>query len=317
MRDGRKNHGARIEKLRFRVVVSRTWSGAALAERAGMHKSWAVLVLVALGGCEFYFGDDDDPCKGLDYGSVGAPAYPNNQLRDPYTGQCAEYGYDYPCDDTCGGHCPPQPDVEYPDYGSCHSICDGLTETACIQSPGCFAAYADNPLADGPNVFKGCWQTAPSGPIHGMCSGNDAQQCSRHDDCSAVYIDSNSTLQFEECVPENGSGCDCAMGYHCEEACTGDPSAITCTTSCVEDLTCEAVDCGPGYTCAEVCEIDANGVSTCHPSCVVDQACEALATEDTCKARSDCTPVYDGQNCTCTLNGCSCEVLTYERCQTL
>jgi hypothetical protein len=108
------------------------------------------------------------------------------------------------------------------------------------------------------------------------------------------------------------------MGYPCEEHCYGDNQTMdACQNYCVQDLTCAAVDCGPGYTCAEVCEVDANGVSTCHPSCVADQACEALASEDTCKARSDCTPVYDGQNCTCTLSGCSCEVLTYERCQSL
>jgi hypothetical protein len=283
-----------------------------------MRKSWAVLVLVVFSGCGIYFGDDDDDTT-CDYGTAGAPGYPAQELRDPNTGQCSYYGGGYPCDDYCAP-CPAT-DIAEPDWGSCYSQCEGLTETACIQTAGCFAAYTDNPAADGPNVFKGCWQTAPSGPIHGTCTGNNAQECSRHDDCSAVYItnsdNANYPLEFEACVPEDGSGCDCQVGYHCEEACMGDPNTPTCTTTCVQDLTCAAVDCGPGYTCAEVCEVDANGVSTCHPTCVVDQACEAVTTEQACKLRSDCTPVYDGQNCTCTLSGCSCQVLTYERCQTL
>jgi hypothetical protein len=45
-------------------------------------------------------------------------------------------------------------------------------------------------------------------------------------------------------------------------------------------------------------------------------ACESVASEVSCIARTDCSPVYTGSNCTCTMNGCSCQVLTYERCIT-
>jgi hypothetical protein len=46
-------------------------------------------------------------------------------------------------------------------------------------------------------------------------------------------------------------------------------------------------------------------------------ACESLGSENACDARSDCTPVYTGTDCTCTLNGCTCATETYARCESL
>jgi hypothetical protein len=327
MRAGLKNQAARVEKLRFRVVVSRTWSGALLAERPDMHKSWAVLVLVVLGGCDLYFGggDDEPPC--YDYGyDDSKPDIAADQLRDPYSGQCSYFGGNYPCDDACGP-CPAIGVAPNPDWGSCYSICEGLTESSCKTTTGCYAAYLDDPTADGKRDFYGCWQTAPSGPIHGTCTGNDAYECSRHDDCSAVYsdltLDAEPAFQFLSCVPESNTySCEavlCAPGYHCEEHCYGDPQTNTmdvCQPYCVQDLTCASVDCTPGYTCSEVCETS-NGKTTCYPACLPEEACEALQTELACQSRSDCTPVYDGTDCTCTIYGCTCQNLTYERCETL
>ena len=45
-------------------------------------------------------------------------------------------------------------------------------------------------------------------------------------------------------------------------------------------------------------------------------ACADIATEAACKARTDCEPIYQGTNCTCTPVGCTCAVETYEMCQT-
>ena len=293
--------------------------------------SWALLVLVVLGGCDLYFGggDDDPPPCEYGYGAGNDVAvYPNQQLRDPYTGQCQSYGGDYPCDDLCGP-CPATGIAAVPNWGACYSQCEGLPENSCLQTAGCFAAYLDDPTADGQRDFYGCWQTAPTGPVHGTCTGNDAQQCSEHDDCSAVYAggygkDTMVPLQFESCVPESTNpscaAVDCQMGYHCEEHCYGDPTTNTmdaCQAYCVQDTTCANVDCGPGYTCAEVCNDTTNGMGTCYPTCVPSQSCETLTTELACQARSDCTPVYDGTDCTCTLYGCTCQHLTYERCETL
>lgn len=46
-------------------------------------------------------------------------------------------------------------------------------------------------------------------------------------------------------------------------------------------------------------------------------ACEALGSENACTARTDCTPVYTGTDCTCTLAGCTCATETYARCESL
>ena len=293
-----------------------------------MRKSWAVLVLVVLGGCDLYFGGDDDPppCE-YGYGGGAVDGYPSQTLRDPYTGQCQDIGYPYPCDGVCGPCAYDAPDIAQPDWGSCYSVCDGLPEASCLQTAGCFAAYTDDPTADGKRDFYGCWQTAPSGPVHGSCNGLDAQECSRHDDCSALYsggVMESAYLYFEQCVdeatPSDCSLVDCAMGYHCEDHCYGDPQTNTmdvCQAYCVQDLTCASVDCGPGYECAEVCEDQTNGMSTCHPTCVPSQSCETLTTELACQNRSDCTPVYIGMNCTCNVYGCTCQDLTYDRCETL
>ena len=300
-----------------------------------MQKSWALLVLVVLGGCDLYFGGDDDPPPCNDYGYGAGPAiYPSQELRNPDNGQCQYVGGGYPCDDICGP-CPAAGDdisIANPDWGSCYSQCEGLPEASCLSTAGCFAAYTDNPAADYPNgdglnEFYGCWQTAPSGPVHGSCSGLDAQECSRHDDCSAVYASLTmeaTYLKFESCQPEHvvGGDCslvDCAMGYHCEDHCYGDPNTNTmdvCQAYCVQDLTCASVDCGPGYECAEVCD-DGTTMSTCHPTCVPASSCETLTTETQCTNRSDCTPVYIGMDCTCTIYGCTCQNLTYDRCETL
>jgi hypothetical protein len=45
-------------------------------------------------------------------------------------------------------------------------------------------------------------------------------------------------------------------------------------------------------------------------------ACETLSSEAACSARGDCTPVYLGTDCTCTMSGgCTCTTETYERCE--
>lgn len=265
----------------------------------------AVLALV-LGGCDLYFGGDDEPpCA---YGtSGGGAAEPANGYRNPYSGQCEYYGGGYyPCDDSCGP-CP-QYDVASPpyDWATCYSQCEGLGEDSCSGTSGCYSAYLGEPSK---YSFLGCFATAPSGPIQGgSCTGLDAYSCSRHDDCSALYSPMGSQ-HFIECMPEQ-STCNCGPGYHCEEQC--DANAM-CGQVCVSNLTCASVDCAPGYTCAQVCN---NG--KCGPTCVGNPtACSTLTTEQTCASRADCTPVYEGTDCTCYPTHCQCEVLTFERCEAL
>jgi hypothetical protein len=43
--------------------------------------------------------------------------------------------------------------------------------------------------------------------------------------------------------------------------------------------------------------------------------CSTLTSEDTCKARTDCEPIYTGQDCTCDPQGCTCQIETFAYCQ--
>jgi hypothetical protein len=232
-------------------------------------------LVILLAGCDLYFtdgDDDDDVCALVDY------AYP--QVLDPYTGVCT---VDYtsqcrPCEP-----CPATPESAL-DWAACPGPCDGFAEDACLDAPGCRAAYEKG-------AFAACWSVAPSGPAPGICDNLDAYGCSRHDNCAAYYEDLGTpTVQFVDCRVEPSSLCDaitCEAGTHCEEKC----------------YPCENPSCQP----------------VCQAYCVPDTAaCEALTTEAACTARGDCTPVYLGENCTCDANGnCECEILEYERCQSL
>lgn len=298
-----------------------------------------VTVLALLTGCNLYWtGDGDDVVCAVGAADLGAPI----ELRNPVSGDC-EYlqGPGYPCDDFCGP-CPESAGQPTPDWGACYSQCNGLEEDSCLTAPGCLAAYyEDRSTADGPGTvtFRGCYVTAPSGPVsNGTCIGLDAQQCSRHDNCASYYdagLDA-SNGGFTRCAPEPTTlGCsavNCGTGYHCEDQCRDCPPEADCSgpqmcsATCVPDGdTCATTTCQPGYDCVEVCTGGGTasggttpGVGTCTTSCVPTTACAALPTEAACAARPDCTGVYIGTDCTCYPNqGCTCEVLTYDHCEGL
>jgi len=283
-----------------------------------MRSLLAVLVLVT--GCNLYWnGDGDDVVCALDL----APA---EQLRNPVTGDCEGFqGPGYPCDSFCGPCNDEAIGQPTPDWGACYSQCNGLEEDSCLTASGCLAAYyEDTSTADLPakTTFRGCYSTAPSGPIStGTCANLDAQQCSRHDNCAMYYDAGFQEGNFTRCAAEPTMGCatmDCAPNTHCEEQCrecgpTEDCSGThVCASTCVPDGdVCAAATCQAGYDCVPVC----NG-TTCTPSCVPQTACAALSTESACAARGDCTTVYNGTDCTCYPGqGCTCEVLTYDHCE--
>lgn len=276
-------------------------------------RSFALLVVLLAGGCDLYFTDGDDTC-----GPIAEPAFVPDELRDPSTGICTNFSTG--CDARCDPSCVPTAetaDLARPDWGSCWSKCEGLGASACMAEPGCFAAFFET---TGAPEFRGCWETAPSGPVGGSCANLDAQQCSRHDDCVAYYEGptyartSPVRPTFLSCGPEPvGASCEattCGPGSHCEQTCD-DQGA--CEAACVPDVNvCAGVDCGPGWACSEVCS-----GGTCGAHCVPAGTCEAIGTENACKTRPDCTAVYLGEDCTCYPNaGCTCEILTYDRCET-
>lgn len=286
-------------------------------------------VLVLLSGCDLYWNSNgDDVCNGGGWADDVAPA---NELRNPDTGECQYVGGGgYGCDDPCGP-CPAYDTdgapggaiAPNPDWGSCYSQCSQLDEATCIAASGCLASYNDVP---GGAVFNGCFQTAPSGPLHtGTCIGLDAHACSQHDNCS-IYYDGGSPREdlriptYERCAPEpSANGCsdvDCGPGSHCENQCAANDAQ--CNAMCVPDGdVCANVDCGAGYQCVETCVTPTpTHVGQCYGTCQAITACAALPDEAACSARNDCTGVYNGEDCTCYPDtGCTCQVLTYDHCE--
>ncbi len=242
---------------------------------------------VLLSGCDLYFsdGDDEPPCK--DFVGDTEPAFAPEERRNPETGICQSVG-GYPCDGQCGPCPEAATDIATPDWGSCSSACEGLAEGACMAAPGCFAAYWEFPNQERVGAYRACFQTAPSGPVGGACFGLDAQECSRHDNCTAHYDGEigagklrTSPVQetFLYCATESAScgNTTCGPDTHCEEQCTTQNGQTTCKPMCVPDgNSCAAVDCGPGWQCTEVCT---NG--TCGAQCVPAGTCEAITTETT------------------------------------
>ena len=277
-------------------------------------------------GCNLYFDDDggDDDCPYFEPVERSVWDY-----RNPATGACELFPG---CDpkvylgDWCT--CAAIDAAPPPDWGACFSTCEALAEGECIETAGCIAAYLDParvpPEFDRP-AFQGCWAIAPSGPAPGGCANLDAYECSRHDNCSAIYTqqlgpdDSQLGMTFDRCVAEQPGACagiDCGPDAHCRDQC----SDAGCHPVCVPDGdACALIDCEDGYECELVCDENdptQPGCGTCRAACVASTQCEALPDEATCAARADCSAVYGGMSCTCDANGqCTCQILTYERCE--
>ncbi len=253
----------------------------------------ALTCVLLFAGCDLYLDDDEPPCALTGAEGASAATY-----RNPETGACDLYGYGG-CDNQCGP-CPGGDLVGIPDLAACYSACEELSEQQCLSTAGCYATYDVDgaPGAFGP-VFWTCHPTAPSGPIHGLCSGLSAAECSRHDDCSLQYDDVINTDpqygsgRFERCVPERVDTNDCSLldcgeGYHCEQQCVECCPACdcadetTCKAACVPDQVTCPLPCANGYECREVCD-DAMCYGTCVPtgggdpgSCFGDIMCRAL-----------------------------------------
>lgn len=322
-----------------------------------MHRTLAYLLtstLLALGstGCAIYFDDpDDDDClyggSDVPQGGLEAPA---PGLRNPFTGQCEFFdggGGGGGCDSACGPCEPPPPTIPIPTWGFCDSSCSGLDQATCSSTPGCRGAY----LTSG--VFSECWAVDMTGPVQGgACEGLDAWECSRHDDCVAIHVDTCSTSpagdlacgtgEFVACGAE-AAGCfvdqECQPGYRCNatEVCglppgcgSGDPNCdAACYGYCVPvedpgqcygEVLCDALppECPPDRIPGR-----RDGcwtgqcilVNECEPPTPL--ACEDITDEQACIGRADCSALYEGSNCTCDAAGaCTCMTWTFTHCAT-
>ncbi|HUS62918.1 MAG TPA: hypothetical protein VMZ28_00195 [Kofleriaceae bacterium] len=315
----------------------------------------ALALMVAGTGCVLVDGDDDDcDYGGVRADEAGAAVY-DPGIRNPETGVCEFWGGGGgggSCD-ACG-NCPDVPTDEdrapTPTWGSCESGCEGLDQATCEATPACRAIFVDGE----PLTFAACWGTDTTGPIQGGgCEGLDAQTCSMHDDCSAVHGstevlpgDGDAITQaignFSYCTPEGGGGggvgsCDgTATCERVEPAC---PEGTTPGISgdCYSGYCIPLEDCGDGApdpgTCYGTVTDDqpppacpdgthagvSNGLYTGY--CIPDEACEEAPAcaetigEASCIARADCTPIYEGQDCTCDADVCDCAEWTFSHCE--
>ena len=317
-----------------------------------------VLAALSLGGCQLYFGGDDEPPPVCPQPGWGTDAgYPSNLLRNPQTGDCEEYGgggggwgecyYDESSGQcVCDDYGAPEP-LALPNWPACESSCTLLDEETCLVEPGCQVAYWEAQTMGSEPLFRGCYATIVTGAdLYSSCFNLDAYGCAQQDHCSIFYtadyghppplggggggVPVDSYAQFSQCRPEpTMNGCanvDCGLDYHCEESCYAVPGGTQCTPMCVPDQGhgCAAIDCAPGYECVETCDtmdpttMGGTFPGQCDAACVPLTACELLTTQSACDARGDCTSVFNGDDCTCYPGGyCECQVLTWDRCETV
>jgi hypothetical protein len=247
---------------------------------------------VALSGCQFYFGGDDD-CLWGEGDSNGAAT----GVRNPDTGQCEYWGSsDDWCDPACGVPCTDSHGAAepWPSWGYCISTCTGLDEMSCQAASHCRAAYIEQ-CPGAPTAacdlmtersFHECWSLDMSGPIQGNCAGLDAWQCSQHNDCSAIHSDACADGYQDRVDPDPGclgnfyacvaepTGCyddyGCADGYRCnaDEICLTAPD-------CIDANGDGLVDCGE--VCYGFCVPDDNPVDP--GNCYGEVSCDALAPD--------------------------------------
>jgi hypothetical protein len=191
-------------------------------------KRAAIILIILTHGCA---SNNDQRC--LQAGAGIADVL----YRNPETGQCQSFGQT--CDALCGP-CPGLAEL-VPDWGTCSGACDSLTETQCLATASCHAAYQDDSAAH--PVFWGCWDMPQTGPLRGSCANLDAQTCSEHDDCSSLYT--GPVNQPPSFVPSF-------------ESCQAETMQAACATLTTETACLARADCDPTYTGTN-CTCDLHG----------------------------------------------------------
>jgi hypothetical protein len=229
-----------------------------------------------------------------------APADPGPGQRNPNTGQCDFYGGGGTgaCGDFGGGSAEPA-GASLTDWGICNSYCETLTEADCLQAEECRGAYVDpcgDAQCDDDLSFYECWAITPWGGFSDEgCDTYDAEECARHNECSAVhgFGISGGVGDFGYCIDETGpTDPGSCVGMI---ACTVDPP--DCPEGTVAGM---GEGCWTGY-------------------CIPLDECESLSAcseqpEEQCVGRADCEPVYEGLDCTCDGEDCTCAEWVFESC---
>jgi hypothetical protein len=274
--------------------------------------------------------EHDDCVSNYAYDASGSTRYetcaPENQQ---YCLADADCGSGQRCDTSvCNQpNCPPDSD--------CGSVCEGV----CVPDAACSAVDCGM----GYHCEETCY---PCDTTDGsMCDPECYPACVPDQTCANVdcgpgyecAMECSSGTCYPACIPTNGGGPgDCTGMISCNSAPPTCPANTTpgisngCYTGyCIPLNMCGPNDPGQCYatlTCNSApptCPMGTlpgitNGCWSgyCIPtgSCEVP-ACETLTTEADCTSRNDCIPVYAGSDCTCTPSGCTCNSLSYERCE--
>lgn len=206
-----------------------------------------------------------------------------------------------------------------------------LLATLATLVTGCTLYYGGNdPKPDAP-----CYTAPPSNqqlrdPTTGQCE-TVSSGCNACEPCGTV----SSTYPADwascdtKCLGMSEATCLAAPGCQAEYLSNGSPSYsfwgcfATAPSGPIEG-SCDGLD---AYGCSRHDDCEAyygpvgDGDPTGFVKCVAETppppppACDTLTTEADCKLRSDCVPIYDGQDCTCDSNGCTCKTETFAKCQ--
>jgi hypothetical protein len=192
-----------------------------------------VAVLMPLGACTLWFGDDDDDddrClyPAVDY-SGGQQEIAPAPLRDPGDLTCDDYGGSY-CDPECGP-CPEYASIEpippIPSYNYCGHICETYGQAQCEADPQCRVVLdADCSFGESTCLtnFTGCFPTDTQQDTSVNCEAADAWECSRSSECTAYHSAGQGACPpgqdcgrpFELCVTEGADPGGCEQTVACD-----------------------------------------------------------------------------------------------------
>ncbi len=186
-----------------------------------------VAVLMPLGACTLWFGDDDDTnrCDVFAAREDGIQEIAPAPLRDPSDLTCDNYG------GYCNPECGPCPEVAsaaallptppIPSYGYCGHICETYNQSQCAADPACrvvLDAECSFGTLDCFTNFMGCFPTDTQQDSSIDCWTADAWDCSRSNECTAYHSTAGcgpnedcaeTRRPFALCAPEGEDPGDC------------------------------------------------------------------------------------------------------------
>ena len=203
----------------------------------------------------------------------------------------------YPCDPMSGTCDEPNCQIACvpDDPGSSCDQVDCPPNSVCVET-------CDSPMMAGGGMVPGyCYPTCV--PVGG--GGGDPGSCTGEVLCDAIgpacptgtVAGRMNGCWTGYCIPANQCGPSDPGNCSGAVICAAAPPACPANTTPGVSGGCWSGYCIPNHQCPA-------------------PTCETLTTEAACTARGDCTPVYDGDECTCVPWGCSCEELTYSHCET-